>query len=36
MTVEATELAFYWSLPTAAIINEDLPGAQQVCLNSQS
>jgi hypothetical protein len=29
MTVEATELAFYWSLPTGGIINEDLPGAQQ-------
>jgi hypothetical protein len=25
--MEATELAFYWSLPTAAIINVDLPGA---------
>jgi hypothetical protein len=29
MSVEATEIAFYWSLPTAAIINEDLPGAQK-------
>jgi hypothetical protein len=27
MIIEGAELAFYWSLPTGAIINLDLPGA---------
>ena len=27
MTIEGAELAFYWSLPTGAIINLDSPGA---------
>jgi hypothetical protein len=27
MIIEGAELAFYWSLPTGAIINIDLPGA---------
>jgi hypothetical protein len=27
--MEAAESAFYWSLPTQAIINTDLPGARK-------
>ena len=29
MISETPELAFYWSLPTGAIINLDLPGASK-------